>query len=577
MADDFQILGGNAKAPFSLVVHRGEGMVLLAMDWKEGKPPANFVGFGMEYQEPDAQAFRPVQNLLCFPGTEKEPDAIRCSSLRSPLQKFRWVHFPYNARKPGAFTYRVTPVFMDEKDELSYGEAQTAKIVLRAETFPDQLNVAFTRGYVSSQSFVKKFGPASAFPTLIPANAKDGIKFKVTHPKGDEALAWMGFEAREAILALLDEAIKDKKAQVGAVGFDMNLPDVIDRLKQLGPRARVIIDNSKEHEETGAAENEAEKILVKSAGRDHVKRQHMGQLEHNKMIVVTGGAKTKAVGGSTNFSWRGFFVQSNNAVVVQGEKAVAPFKAAFESYWQHDDVSGFAANPPSAKWTDLGLDGIDAKITFSPHNSAGARLDGIAADIAKTSSSLLFSLAFLYQTEGSIKKAIQGVTKKKGIFVYGISDKKVGGLDVKTPTGNLPVTFPAALAAKGLPEPFKSEVSGGSGVKMHHKFVVIDFDKPTARVYMGSYNFSTTADLKNGENLMVFRDRKIATAYMVEALRIFDHYHFRVAQQQAKKKGTSLGLSRPPSKKGEKPWWDKFFTDPTYINDRKLFARAAAK
>ena len=54
-----------------------------------------------------------------------------------------------------------------------------------------------------------------------------------------------------------------------------------------------------------------------------------------------------------------------------------------------------------------------------------------------------------------------------------------------------------------MPEPFKSEPTGGTGTRMHHKFTVIDFDKPTARVYLGSYNFSTPADLKNGENLVV--------------------------------------------------------------------------
>ena len=60
---------------------------------------------------------------------------------------------------------------------------------------------------------------------------------------------------------------------------------------------------------------------------------------------------------------------------------------------------------------------------------------------------------------------------------------------------------------------------------MHHKFVVIDFDNPTARVYFGSYNFSEAADTSNGENLLLIRDRRIAISYMVEALRIFDHYH----------------------------------------------------
>jgi phosphatidylserine/phosphatidylglycerophosphate/cardiolipin synthase-like enzyme len=42
------------------------------------------------------------------------------------------------------------------------------------------------------------------------------------------------------------------------------------------------------------------------------------------------------------------------------------------------------------------------------------------------------------------------------------------------------------------------EPTGGGGIRMHHKFVVIDFDKPTARVYLGSYNFSSPADIKNG-------------------------------------------------------------------------------
>ncbi|MFC5506954.1 hypothetical protein [Bosea massiliensis] len=39
MATGFRVTGGNAAAPFSLTIHRGDGMVLLGMDWKAGKPP----------------------------------------------------------------------------------------------------------------------------------------------------------------------------------------------------------------------------------------------------------------------------------------------------------------------------------------------------------------------------------------------------------------------------------------------------------------------------------------------------------------------------------------------------------
>jgi len=106
---------------------------------------------------------------------------------------------------------------------------------------------------------------------------------------------------------------------------------------------------------------------------------------------------------------------------------------------------------------------------------------------------------------------------------------------------------------------------------MHHKFVVIDFDKPTARVYLGSYNFSSPADLKNGENLLLIRDRRVVVSYVIEALRIFDHYHFRVAQQDAKKAKKKLELAKPPAE-GEAAWWAEDYSDARKIRDRQLFA-----
>ena len=106
---------------------------------------------------------------------------------------------------------------------------------------------------------------------------------------------------------------------------------------------------------------------------------------------------------------------------------------------------------------------------------------------------------------------------------------------------------------------------------MHHKFVVIDFDKPTARVYLGSYNFSNPADTQNGENLLIIRNRRIAVSFTVEALRIFDHYSFRLAQKKATAK-KPLVLARSPRKASDKPWWDRHYTDPHKIRDRKLFA-----
>jgi len=391
MSEEFEATGTNASALFTLKVHRGDGMALLAMNWKTGKPPTNFVGFGIEYKEPGGTQFFALKNRLAFPKADASVDPNALSTLRSPIQKFRWVHFPRNANLDGAFTYRVTPIFQNDKDELSNGEAQSVAIELRRETYPGKLNIAFTRGFVSSQAFVDRYKTVSK---LLPANADSGLTFTPTHPQAAEAFAWMGFEAREAILDALDQAIADKQAHVRVVAYDLNEPEVVDRLKKLGSRLRVIIDDSGSHGQAGSAEDQAEAILVKSAGAANVKRQHMGNLQHNKTITVDGPNVQMVVCGSTNFSWRAFFVQANNALVVKGKSAVKAFGEAFDNYWSHsNDVAGFSGTS-SATLMDLGLAGIVARAAISQRATSNELLQTIADDISNhTTSSLFYSLA----------------------------------------------------------------------------------------------------------------------------------------------------------------------------------------
>ena len=67
MSTGFQITGTNPAALFTLKLHRGEGMVLLAMNWKAGTPSKDFVGFAIEYREPGGNRFYPLNNRIAFP------------------------------------------------------------------------------------------------------------------------------------------------------------------------------------------------------------------------------------------------------------------------------------------------------------------------------------------------------------------------------------------------------------------------------------------------------------------------------------------------------------------------------
>lgn len=573
MAGEIDVLGTNASALFSLRVHRGDGMALLGMDWRGGQPPATFVGFSIEYRPPDRTTFFPLGNRLTFATPPANLGAHKAtSSLFAPIQKFRWVHFPFDPEQPGEYRYRVSPAFMDAGRTISWGEPQEVGLELRRETYPGLLNIAYARGFVSSQAFVDRYDRFGPISTLLPTDADTGLDFVPTHPKAKDALEWMGFEARSAILEVLDQAIADPSATVRVVAYDLNEPEVLHRLEQLGTRLRIIIDDSGSHEKPDSAETQAAARLRLTAGAGNVKRQHMGNLQHNKTIVVQGDARSAVVCGSTNFTWRGLYVQANNALVLRGEQAARVFRAAFDDYWNRETPATFGVRD-STRWRDLGLGAVDARVSFSPHVAANARLGSVAADIGRASSSVFYSLAFLHQTGGAVRDAITAVTASPKVFVYGMADRKIGGLDLQLPDGNVAPVEPEALT-RNVPEPFKSEPTGlsnGAGTRMHHKFVVLDFNLATARVYTGSYNFSGPADLKNGENLVRIRDRRVAVSYMVEALRLFDHYHFRVKQAQAATAAKTLQLKEPPGQ-GADPWWLEDYTVPVKIRDRKLFS-----
>jgi hypothetical protein len=549
------------------------------MDWRNGKPTNDFVGFAIEYAEPGATVFWPIANRLAFVNAAGLPKA-QLSTRLCPIQKFRWLHTPYNADMDGLFTYRVTPVFMDPSGVLSYGEPQTAQLGLARETYPGQLDVAFTRGFISSQAFVDHFAKTTAdVEKLVPPNSTPGadmIVFKSPMPNAQQAYDWMGFEARKAILDLLDAAIADPQAKVCMVAYDLNESEVVSRMQALGPKLRLIVDDEpKDHGQADSAETLTAGLVETSAGAGTVIRQHMGAIQHNKFIVVDSPTLKKAICGSTNFSYRGFLVQNNNAITVTGDSAIAPFQKAFEAYWAASDPATAVKSFEDAgcgDWQPLGLADVDAQVTFSPHSSQTAKLAGIAADIATADSSLLFSLAFLYQTPGAIKNAITQLIRGPKVYVVGISDRAVGGLDVVQPGSVSPATVEPAALKQNVPPPFSQEPDADTGIHMHHKFVVIDFNTENARVYMGSYNFSNAADTSNGENLMLIKGQRVATAYAIQAMALFDHYQFRDRATKAGTANQPMLLQKPPAQPGQTAWFDEDYTDPAKIRDRQLFA-----
>jgi len=583
---------------FTMKLWRGERMCLIAFDVVAAE--ADLVGFAIECKSPNSNGnFEPVMNRITFastdPGAATVTGARKFPSTESPFQKFRWVHFPFNPQN-GKYTYRGTKMHMPSDGVLVRGTSIDLDISLDPHTFEGFLDVGFTRGFASSQAFLDKFPKDIDIDTvgkkIIPDTGKSGLSFHKLAPNtfpemNGDIYQWMGFEARDLIFDFLDEAVKDHGVTLDVFAYDLNEPDFVARLEALGPRLRAIIDDSTEKSKTGIVtghgvtssdESKSAKRLRTSAGKANVKRTHFGHLQHHKVFVARrNGVPFKVLAGSTNFSFRGIYIQSNNALVFDSAKVADFYGRVFDKAFA--DPDGFKADDLAGTWHLVSeADQPPIRVAFSPHKSSDLSLNPVRGAVDGATSAVFYAVAFLNQIKsGPTKQAFDRVMNRP-IFSYGIADK-AGGLEVRKPDGSTGLVDFAFLA-KNAPQPFKREWSGGKGINVHHKFVITDFNLTTAKVFTGSSNLAPSGETGNGDHLIMIEDQKLAIAYTIEALRVFDHLHFRSNMKKAgklpgkpAKKPELITLRKPSAISGKPAWFKDYYVAGSHgERDRLLFS-----
>ncbi len=246
----------------------------------------------------------------------------------------------------------------------------------------------------------------------------------------------------------------------------------------------------------------------------------------------------KVLAGSTNFSFRGLYIQANNALVFNDAGVASLHAQAFEQSFS--DPAGFKKSELSKKWLLAPAAAAPVHVCFSPYASSDLSLNPVRGAIEQASSS-------------------------------------VCGLEIKKPDGSVGLVDFAFLS-KNAPPPFRAEWSGGRGINVHHKFVVTDFNLPTAKVFTGSSNLAPSGENGNGDHLLMIEDQRIATAYAIEALRVFDHLHFRSTMQDASTappaaRKEALTLRKPHAITGKAAWFETYYVaDSQKLCDRQLFA-----
>ncbi len=102
-----------------------------------------------------------------------------------------------------------------------------------------------------------------------------------------------------------------------------------------------------------------------------------------------------------------------------------------------------------------------------------------------------------------------------------------------------------------------------------------DFSLPTAKVFTGSSNLAPSGEKNNGDHLIMIEDRKIAIGYAIEALRVFDHLHFRSRMRASRRgKKDKLELREPKAIDGKDAWFEEYYVSGSQRErDRELFSR----
>jgi len=583
--DDFS----NSKTidGFTCKLWRGERTCLIGFDVQQPEP--DLAGFAIECKMPGAAGFEPLRNRLAFSYNVPPATAVdgfrNFDSRQAPFQKFRWIHFPANP-VDGTYRYRATKMHMRGDGSLVAGTGIELDLDIRQETYGGFLDIGFTRNFASSQAYRDYFGNRA---DIIPAEADDGLEFEkmdLSNRFGENVYDWLGHEAASHIFGFLRWAVGDPDIKIDALAYDLNEPDILALLEKLGPRLRIIIDDSTStkdkvkigHGMPDSAESKAAARLGYTAGANQVKRLHFGKLQHNKVFVARRrGVAERVLCGSTNFTFRGLYIQANNVLVFHQPDVAGLFGRMFELAF--NNPSGFKKDPFSRKWHVVSVTGKpNVRICFSPHSASDISLNPVAGAMEQATSSVLYSVAFLnMMTSGPTFEAFKRLMQRP-IFSYGTVDTR-GKLEIRKPDGTSGLVDFEYLSSK-VPEPFKSEWSGGKGRNVHHKFVVTDFNLPTARVFTGSSNLSPSGESGNGDHLIMIEDQRIAAAYAIEAVRVFDHLEFRNRMKDAaiaakKKRGSlpPLTLLKPKSMTGQPAWFEKYYVqDSQREHDRLVFS-----
>ena len=166
----------------------------------------------------------------------------------------------------------------------------------------------------------------------------------------------------------------------------------------------------------------------------------------------------KVLFGSTNFSFRGLYIQANNALVFYAPEAAALFEQVFDLAF--NDPSGFATDPISHQWHLVQVPGKPLCIfAFRRTPTPVCHSIRSAPPSTRRHHRSSFPLPFSTRQIGAAAGGHRPIDEQERLQLRNF--RQAGRLNVKSPMA-LSASSISTISRSITPKPFKSEWFGGS-------------------------------------------------------------------------------------------------------------------
>jgi phosphatidylserine/phosphatidylglycerophosphate/cardiolipin synthase-like enzyme len=447
----------------------------------------------------------------------------------------------------------------------------------------DTMHAYFNRGLISTQSISR---------ALQGKPSKKGLLDRIVNPTDTLRASLSG----DMVEALTDFVARAKSGgKLYAALYELHDLELVPLLEKAGKKLSIVLSNAMEQEVRPVGEpkvevdgnQDARDRLTKTAAAMFSRMLSNNQIGHNKFVVYVDktGHPRAVLLGSTNWTPTGLCAQTNNTIVLDNAKVAQRYL----DYWKQlkADTQQAKTDPKALQgaalrtWDggskEIAL-GTDGKLTswFSPNtpklrssSTKNEKRPPDMADVVKAIEGAKRAVLFLVFYPGSpnvAQWAADAQRANKDLFVRGCvtnpsaSESFYYELHGITPPKDgkgkqdTRVIAADALDEKSAPAGWMKEILNAGFAIIHDKVVVIDPFSDDCVVITGSHNLGHKASFNNDENLVMIRgNRKLAAAYASHVLDVYDHFAWRVAQQDPRQKGDGFLKVKPDD------WQGKYF------------------